>query len=100
MRRRKMRSSFAYRRARPGGGVTKQLQGGPAPSFFLFFFRLQAEEKEEREVCRVAFGSCQSWPRRHEADGGQEPTVGLVPNVARLREKPLILLVFLILHLA
>jgi hypothetical protein len=47
-------------------------------------------------VCREAFGSGQSWPRRHEADGGQEayrrarpgggilrsPTVGLVPAEA------------------
>jgi hypothetical protein len=40
---RRRHSAFAYRRARPGGGVTKQL-----------------------------FGSGQSWPRRHEADGGQE----------------------------
>jgi hypothetical protein len=40
------------------------------------------EEKEERAVCREAFGSGQSWPRRHEADGGQEPTVGLVPAEA------------------
>ena len=63
----------AYRRARPGGGVTKQLPRRLPPlERLFFFFRLQAEEKEEREERREAFGSCQSWPRRHEADGGQE----------------------------
>ena len=30
-------SSFAYRRARPGGGVTKQLQAAPPRAIFLFF---------------------------------------------------------------
>ncbi len=94
-------SSFAYRRARPGGGVTKQLQAAPLERLF-FFFRLPAKEKDEREVCRAAFGSGQSWPRRHEADGGQEaylracpgggiphsPTVGLVPAEAFLIRLP------------
>ena len=61
----------AYRRARPGGGVTKQLPSGSPLERFFFFFRLPAEEKEERAVCREAFGSGQSWPRRREADGGR-----------------------------
>jgi hypothetical protein len=42
----------AYRRARPGGGVTTLLQAFPPSSSFSSAF--QAEEKEERVVCRVA----------------------------------------------
>ena len=93
---RRRHSSFAYRRACPGGGVTKQLPGSPPLERLLYFFRLQAEEKEEGAVRREALGSCQSWPRRHKAEGGQEayrracpgggiphsPTVGLVPAEA------------------
>jgi hypothetical protein len=38
-----------------------------------------------------AFGSCQSWPRRHKADGGQVPVAvslgpaGIKPTEAKCR---------------
>ena len=54
----------------------------PPKSASSFSSAFQAEGDEERAVRRAAFGSGQSWPRRHEADGGQEPTVGLVPAEA------------------
>ena len=48
-------SSFAYRRARPGGGVTKQLPSGPPESASSFSSAFQAEGDEERAECCVAF---------------------------------------------
>jgi hypothetical protein len=42
----------AFRRARPGGGVTKQLQA-PRPCDSSFSSAFQAEEKEERVVWRA-----------------------------------------------
>jgi len=35
-----------------------------------------------------AFGSCQSWPRRHKADGGQVSILELVPAEAFLIRLP------------
>jgi hypothetical protein len=51
---RRRHSSFAYRRARPGGGVTKQLRPSPA-ALSSFSSAFQAEEKEERVACGAAF---------------------------------------------
>jgi hypothetical protein len=51
---RRRHSSFAYRRACPGGGVTKQLRPSPA-ALSSFSSAFQAEEKEERVVCGAAF---------------------------------------------
>ena len=47
------------------------------------------EEKEEREVRREAFGSGQSWPRRHEADGGQEAYRRACPECRKVKRKTL-----------
>jgi hypothetical protein len=72
-------SSFAYLWARPGGGVTKQLPGVPAPSSFLFFIRLSGGRKRgESGVWRGVSVAASLGPAGIKPTEAKKPTVELV----------------------
>jgi hypothetical protein len=78
----------AYRRARPGGGVTKQLPSVPPKSASSYPSAWKAEGYEERAECRAAFVAVSLGPAGMKPTEAKKPTVGLVPAEAFLIRLP------------